>query len=191
MYREMRYVVDLRHSLQAPCGVRSYNQSACFCNCFEISIPSSKRWECGNPEGFPRGRGKGGKPVLWLSTLSTLRHLHRGGNCCRETRSRRLVSPFPKTGLGGKCPDSPLPSRLSRTWMDSNGSMSHSPCLRRGELTLKKIHACKGRDQTFLIGNRAFPLLTSDRASDRFLFARQPNLRFPSYSLWAQSGPFT
>jgi hypothetical protein len=100
-------------------------------------------------------------------------------------------SPFPKTGLGGKCPDSPLPSRLSRTWMDSNGSMSHSPCLRRGELTLKKIHACKGRDQTFLIGNRAFPLLTSDRASDRFLFARQPNLRFPSYSLWAQSGPFT
>ena len=104
-------------------------------------------------------------------------------------RSRRLVSPFPKTGLGGKCPDSPLPGRLSRTWMDSNGSMSHSPCLRRGELTLKKIHACKEGDQAFLIGNRAFPLLTSDRASDRFLFARQPNLHFRSYPFGRSRDP--
>src|ERR1700733_15852842 len=174
----MRYVADLRHSLQAPCGVRSYNQSACFCNCFETSIPSSKRWECGNPEGISKRKGKG-----WEAGSMAFHPFH--------SSSFAPWSPFPKTGLGGKCPDSPLPGRLSRTWMDSNGSMSHSPCLRRGELTLKKIHACKEGDQAFLIGNRAFPLLTSDRASDRFLFARQPHLHFPSYSLWAQSGPFT
>jgi hypothetical protein len=31
----MRYVVDLRHSLQAPCGVGSFNESTVFAYCFE------------------------------------------------------------------------------------------------------------------------------------------------------------
>jgi hypothetical protein len=35
-------------------------------------ISSSRRWECGNREGISKECGKGGKPALLLSTLSTL-----------------------------------------------------------------------------------------------------------------------
>ena len=59
----MRYAVDLRHPLQAPCGVGSSNQSGPFAIALKIN-PSSKRWECGNPEGISKRSGKGGKPVL-------------------------------------------------------------------------------------------------------------------------------
>ena len=39
-------------------------------------IPSSRPWECGNPEGISKECGKGGKPVSWLSMLSILCHFH-------------------------------------------------------------------------------------------------------------------
>jgi hypothetical protein len=39
-------------------------------------IQSSRPWECGNPEGISKECGKGGKPALWLSMLSTLCHFH-------------------------------------------------------------------------------------------------------------------
>jgi hypothetical protein len=54
----MRYVVDLRHSLQAPCGGGNLNRSL-LCNCFEISV---------------RHRRSG----IAMSV--------RRGNCCRESR---------------------------------------------------------------------------------------------------------
>jgi hypothetical protein len=41
-----------------------------------IPNPSSRPWECGNPEGISKECGKGGKPALWLSMLSTLCHFH-------------------------------------------------------------------------------------------------------------------
>jgi hypothetical protein len=39
-------------------------------------IQSSRPWQCGNPEGISKEWGKGGKPVSWLSMLSTLCHFH-------------------------------------------------------------------------------------------------------------------
>jgi hypothetical protein len=48
-----------------------------FCFCFWISIPPLVHWECENPEGISKRRGKGGKPAFWLSTLSTPRHFQR------------------------------------------------------------------------------------------------------------------
>jgi hypothetical protein len=36
----------------------------------------SRLWECGNPAGISKECGKGGKPVSWLSMLSTLCHFH-------------------------------------------------------------------------------------------------------------------
>jgi hypothetical protein len=36
-------------------------------------IPSSRPWECANPEGISKECGKGGKPALWLSILC---HFH-------------------------------------------------------------------------------------------------------------------
>jgi hypothetical protein len=39
-------------------------------------ISSSRPWECGDPEGISKECGKGGKPALWLSMLSTLSHFH-------------------------------------------------------------------------------------------------------------------
>jgi hypothetical protein len=62
----MRYVVDLRHPLQAfaVAMVRIEGQEKTY-------IQSSRRWECGNPEGISTECGKGGKPASWLSiTLS-------------------------------------------------------------------------------------------------------------------------
>jgi hypothetical protein len=47
----------------------------CFATVLKISIPSSKRLECGNPERISK---RSRKPVLWLSKLSTPRHFHRG-----------------------------------------------------------------------------------------------------------------
>nr|WP_260739569.1 DUF763 domain-containing protein [Edaphobacter lichenicola] len=39
-------------------------------------IPSSRLWECGNPEGISKECGKGGKPASLLSTLPILCHFH-------------------------------------------------------------------------------------------------------------------
>jgi hypothetical protein len=36
----------------------------------------SRSWECGNPKGISKERGKGGKPASWLSMLSILCHFH-------------------------------------------------------------------------------------------------------------------
>src|SRR5580693_573021 len=60
----MRYVVDLRHPLQAPCGAKNRY------------VQQSRPWECGNPEGISKECGKGGKPASWLSMLSIRRHFH-------------------------------------------------------------------------------------------------------------------
>ena len=72
MYRDIRYVVDLRHPLQAPCGWRRFELRWHE----KIYSQSSKPWECGNPKGISKECGKGGKPALWLSMLSTLCHFH-------------------------------------------------------------------------------------------------------------------
>ena len=71
MYRDMRYVVDLRHPLQAlaEAVVRLEGHEKTY-------IQSSRPWECGNPEGISKECGKGGKPASWVSMLSTLCHFH-------------------------------------------------------------------------------------------------------------------
>ena len=53
----------------------------CFCNCLEISIPSSKRWKCGNPEGIPGGVVRVasrfyGFPCFPLFVISTVQVWH-------------------------------------------------------------------------------------------------------------------
>src|SRR5271156_7067296 len=68
----MRYVVDLRHPLQAPCGNNAPVEGARE----DIYLQSSRPWECGNPEGISKECGKGGKPASWLSMLSILCHFH-------------------------------------------------------------------------------------------------------------------
>jgi hypothetical protein len=68
----MRYAVDLRHTLQAPCG----DDGSSSPGHEKRYIQSSRPWECGNPEGISKECGKGGKPVSWLSALSILCHFH-------------------------------------------------------------------------------------------------------------------
>src|SRR5216683_1787082 len=68
----MRYAVDLRHPLQAPCGSNAPVEGARE----DIYLQSSRPWECGNPEGISKECGKGGKPASWLSMLSILCHFH-------------------------------------------------------------------------------------------------------------------
>ncbi len=63
MYRDMRYVVDLRHSLQPTCGVASSNRSA-VSTVFENIDPVVEAVGMWNPEGISKRSGKGGKPVL-------------------------------------------------------------------------------------------------------------------------------
>jgi hypothetical protein len=60
----------------SPLRCWQFQLGAAFANCFEISIPSPRRWECGNPKGISKECGKGGKPASWLSMLSTLCHFH-------------------------------------------------------------------------------------------------------------------
>ena len=81
MYRDMRYVVDLRHPLQAPCGGDSFR----FREHEKTYIQSSRPWECGNPEGISKECGKGGKPASWLSILC---HFH--GLFCPATQINKL-----------------------------------------------------------------------------------------------------
>jgi hypothetical protein len=67
----MRYAVDLRHPLQAPCGGDGFELGG---NEKHISVVQAG--ECGKPEGISKERGKGGKPASWLSMLSILCHFH-------------------------------------------------------------------------------------------------------------------
>jgi hypothetical protein len=39
-------------------------------------IPSSRPWECGNPEGISKEYGELGKPASWLPKLFILCHFH-------------------------------------------------------------------------------------------------------------------
>jgi len=74
----MLYILDRGHGLQAPCG-----ESGSGCGFSEgfagLQIHDSRRRSRGNvgiPAGISKGWGKGGKPVSWLSMLSTPRHFH-------------------------------------------------------------------------------------------------------------------
>ena len=71
MYRDLRYILDQGHPLQPLAVKRSRFVLASL-----YIVPSSRPWECGNPGGISKECGKGGKPALWLSMLSTLRHFH-------------------------------------------------------------------------------------------------------------------
>jgi hypothetical protein len=53
VYRDKRYVVDLRPSLQAPCGEEDCNRSTAFCNCFEYRSRCRSGGSVGIPKGFP------------------------------------------------------------------------------------------------------------------------------------------
>ena len=68
----MRYILSPDTSVTAPCGVWGYTVAVLFL--LLNPVPSSRPWECGNPEGISKECGKGGKPALWLFTLSTLCH---------------------------------------------------------------------------------------------------------------------
>src|SRR5271156_3132245 len=80
----MRYVVDLRHPLQAPCGNNAPVEGARE----DIYLQSSRPWECGNPEGISKECEKHGKPASWLSMLSILCHFH--GLLCPATLINQL-----------------------------------------------------------------------------------------------------
>jgi hypothetical protein len=67
----MRYVVDLRHPLQALAVTMDRLEGH-----EKTYVQSSRPWECGNPEGISKGCGKGGEPASWLSMLSTPCHFH-------------------------------------------------------------------------------------------------------------------
>jgi hypothetical protein len=67
----MRYVVDLRHPLQALAVAMVPVEEI-----RETYIQSSRLWECGNPKGISKECGKGGKPASWLSMISILCHFH-------------------------------------------------------------------------------------------------------------------
>ena len=61
----------LAKSLDQPCSTIDANRLT-----GDPLIPSSRPWECGNPEGIAKGCGKGGKPASWPSMLSILCHFH-------------------------------------------------------------------------------------------------------------------
>src|SRR3984957_3109318 len=76
-----------------------------------IYIPPSRPWECGNPEGISKESGKGGKPALWLSMLSTLCHFH-GLLFARQVLEKPMCSRRVRFAtFGARC--SSAPHRLS------------------------------------------------------------------------------
>lgn len=74
----MLYVLDRGHGLQAPCGESGSDCgfSAGFAGLQTNDSRSRSRGNVGIPAGISKGCGKGGKPALWLSMLSTPRHFH-------------------------------------------------------------------------------------------------------------------
>ncbi len=78
MYRDILYVLDRGHGLQAPCGESGSNCgfSAGFAGLQLNDSRSRSRGNVGIPAGISKGCGKGGKPALWLSMLSIPRHFH-------------------------------------------------------------------------------------------------------------------
>ena len=100
MYRDILYVLDRGHGLQAPCGGSGSDCgfSAAFAG---LQIHDSRRRSRGNvgiPAGISKGCGKGGKPALWLSMLSTPRHFH--GLLLADLGSGFRRSEFVVTWLG-------------------------------------------------------------------------------------------
>jgi hypothetical protein len=91
----MRYVVDLAHPLQVPCGGGGLKRRV-FAVASKYLISSSRPWECGNPEGISKECGKSGKPALWLSMLSILCHFHGlpFGYLAASFCHKRIVSDF-------------------------------------------------------------------------------------------------
>ena len=78
MYRDILYVLDRGHSLQAPCG-ESGSDCGFSAGFTGLQVHDSRRSSRGNvgiPAGISKGCGKGGKPALWLSILSIPRHFH-------------------------------------------------------------------------------------------------------------------
>jgi len=77
-YRDILYVLDRGHGLQAPCG-ESGSDCGFSAGFAGLQIHDSRRRSRGNvgiPAGISKGCGKGGKPALWLSMLSIPRHFH-------------------------------------------------------------------------------------------------------------------
>ncbi len=76
MYRDILYVLDRGHGLQAPCGESGSDCgfSAGFAGLQINDSSPSSRGNVGIPAGISKGCGKGGKPALWLSMLSIPRH---------------------------------------------------------------------------------------------------------------------
>lgn len=89
MYRNIRYTLDRTHALQVPCAGRGWDESV-FSFVLDI-YPAVVRWECGNPEGISKRRGKGGKPAFWLSMLSTPSSFPTR-ICTRRRANRSLIS---------------------------------------------------------------------------------------------------
>ena len=78
MYRDILYVLDRGHGLQAPCG-ESGSDCGFSAGFAGLQVHDSRRRSYGNvgiPAGISKGCGKGGKPALWLSMLSIPRHFH-------------------------------------------------------------------------------------------------------------------
>ena len=78
MYRDILYVLDRGHGLQAPCGESGSDCgfSAGFAGLQIHDSRSRSRGNVGIPAGISKGCGKGGKSASWLSMLSIPRHFH-------------------------------------------------------------------------------------------------------------------
>jgi hypothetical protein len=94
LYRDMCYVVDLRHPLQAPCGEAALVDGlGSGFGGLKTWESSSKPWECGNHVGISKGCGKGGRPVARLSRFSTDRHFHGSHFIVRRYRRPEFHEP--------------------------------------------------------------------------------------------------
>ena len=96
----MLYVLGRRHGLQAPCG-ESGSDCGFPAGIAGLQIHHSRRRSRGNvgiPAGISKGCGKGGKPALWLSMLSTPRHFHGLPLVVRRYAMLLRIGQFPDTG---------------------------------------------------------------------------------------------
>ena len=110
----MRYVVDLRHPLQPPCVAGSRNRSAAIGSVLKYRSRRRSGGNVGIPKGFPKGSGKGGKPVLRLSMLSTPRHFHPRPRTARSIHQGHDCREAPFAGLTVAANSRPKKSRRAR-----------------------------------------------------------------------------
>jgi hypothetical protein len=75
VYRNIRYTLDRTHAL--------HGSKRAWIDCFSLFLavalkenPAAEAVGMGKSRGISKECGKGGKPVLWLSMLSTLCHFH-------------------------------------------------------------------------------------------------------------------